>query len=228
MIIELGLTGNDRKELVKAVSEIIGIPAEYQYMPTCAYKIGEDYTVTKEGNLEISDSADSKEVENLIDELVSRGYDVPISEDETTASEDKENSLTVEMPLNLVDERTLNRIRRIIENKGELFKAAFKTDSIEINLTEKTVEFPWFTIEQDSDADAYCKFISKLCEFAKNQSRINNKPETTDNPKYTMRCYLLRLGMIGAEYKAVRKVLLRNLSGSSAFRKVGDSDEVSK
>lgn len=223
MIIELGLTGSDRKELVKAVSEIIGASAEYQYMPTCAYKIGIDYTVTKEGNLEISDSADSKEVENLIDELVTRGYDVQI-----TGETDEENSLTVEMPLNLVDERTLNRIRRIIENKGELFKAAFKTDSLEINLTEKTIEFPWFTIEQDSDADAYCTFISMLCEFAKNQSRINNKPETTDNPKYTMRCYLLRLGMIGAEYKAVRKVLLRNLSGSSAFRKVGDSDEVSK
>ena len=220
MIIEFGLTGNDRKELVKAVREIIRVPAEYQYMPTCAYKIGRDYMVIKEGNLEISDSADSKEKEHLLSELKNRGYSISF--------EEESNSLTVEMPLNLVDERTLNRIRRIIENKGELFKAAFKTDSLEINLTEKTVEFPWFTIEQDSDADVYCKFISMLCEFAKNQSRINNKPETTDNPKYTMRCYLLRLGMIGAEYKAVRKVLLRNLSGSSAFRKVGDSDEVSK
>ena len=220
MIIELGLTGSDRKELVKAVSEIIGASAEYQYMPTCAYKIGIDYTVTKDGNLEISDSADSKEKEHLLSELKSRGYSIP--------SDKEPNGLTVQMPLNLVDERTLNRIRRIIENKGELFKAAFKTDSLEINLTEKTIEFPWFTIEQDSDADAYCTFISMLCEFAKNQSRINNKPETTDNPKYTMRCYLLRLGMIGAEYKSVRKVLLRNLSGSSAFRKVGDSDEVSE
>ena len=220
MMIELHLTGNERKELAKAVSEIIGAPAEYQYMPTCAYKIGRDYTVTKEGNLEISDSADNKEVENLIDELVSRGYDVPLDE--------KENGLTVEMPLELVDDATIDRLRRIVENKGELFKAAFKTESLEINLTEKTVEFPWFTIEQDNDADAYCKFISMLCEFAKNQSRINNKPETTDNPKYTMRCYLLRLGMIGAEYKAVRKVLLRNLSGSSAFRKVGDADEISE
>ena len=220
MIIEFGLTGNDRKELVKAVSEIIGVPAEYQYMPTCAYIIGRDYTITKEGNLEISDSADSKEKEHLLSELKNRGYSISF--------EEESNSLTVEMPLNLVDERTLNRIRRIIENKGELFKAAFKTDSLEINLTEKTVEFPWFTIEQDSDADVYCKFISMLCEFAKNQSRINNKPDATDNPKYTMRCYLLRLGMIGAEYKAVRKVLLRNLSGSSAFRKVGDSDEISE
>ena len=220
MIIKLELTGNDRKELAKAVSEIIGAPAEYQYMPTCAYKIGIDYTVTKEGNLEISDSADSKEVENLIDELGSRGYDVPLDEEE--------NGLTVEMPLELVDDSTIDRLRKIVENKGELFKAAFKTDSLEINLTEKTVEFPWFTIEQDSDADAYCTFISMLCEFAKNQSRINNKPDTTDNPKYTMRWYLLRLGMIGADYKAARKVILRNLDGSAAFRKVGDSDEVSE
>ena len=51
MIIELHLTGNERKELAKAVSDIISVPAEYQYMPTCAYKIGRDYTVTKEGTL---------------------------------------------------------------------------------------------------------------------------------------------------------------------------------
>lgn len=228
MIIELGLTGNDRKELVKVVSEIIGAPAVYQYMPTCSYIIDGCYAVTKNGALDISNQADEMEVQHLIDELIHRGYNIPTAEDETTASEDKENSLTVELPLELIDDSTIDRLRKIVENKGELFKAAFKTDSLEINLTEKTVEFPWFTIEQDSDADAYCTFISMLCEFAKNQSRINNKPETTDNPKYTMRCYLLRLGMIGAEYKAVRKVLLRNLSGSSAFRKVGDSDEISE
>ena len=49
MIIKLELTGNDRKKLAKAVSEIIGAPAEYQYMPTCAYKIGEDYTIKDDG-----------------------------------------------------------------------------------------------------------------------------------------------------------------------------------
>lgn len=219
MIIELHLTGEKRKELVNAISEIIEIPAEYQFMPTCAYKIGDFYTVTKEGNLEISDSADGKEVEMLIDKLVHRGYDVPLDEEE--------NGLTVEIPLELVDESTIDRLRKIVENKGELFKAVFKTDNLEIVVEANKVCFPWFTLENDDDTDAYCTFISMLCEFAKNQKRINNKPETTDNPKYTMRCYLLRLGMIGAEYKAVRKVLLRNLSGSSAFRKTAN-DEVSE
>lgn len=220
MTIEFQLTGEKRKELVNAISEIIGVPAEYQFMPTCAYKIGDFYTVTKEGNLEISDSADKKEVEMLIDELVNRGYDVPLDEEE--------NGLTVEMPLEMVDESTLDRLRKIVENKGELFKTAFKTDNLEIVAEEDKIYFPWFTLENDDDAAAYFTFISMLCEFAKNQKRINNKPETTDNPKYTMRCYLLRLGMIGAEYKSTRKVLLRNLSGSSDFRKVGNSNEVSE
>lgn len=220
MIIELELTGTDRKELVKTVSEIIGVPAEYQYMPTCAYKIGRDYTVTKEGNLEISDSADSKEKEHLLSELKSRGYDVPLDEEE--------NGLTVEMPLELVDDSTIDRLRKIVENKGELFKEAFKTDNLDIIVDEDKVCFPWFTVEHYDDTNAYCTFISMLCEFAKNQKRINNKPETTDNPKYTMRCYLLRIGMIGSEYKVARKVLLRNLSGSASFRKVGNSNEVSE
>lgn len=219
MIIEFQLTGEKRKGLVNTISEIIGASAEYQFMPTCAYKIGDFYTVTKEGNLEISDSADGKEVEMLIDKLVHRGYDVPLDEEE--------NGLTVEIPLELVDESTIDRLRKIVENKGELFKAVFKTDNLEIVVEANKVCFPWFTLENDDDTDAYCTFISMLCEFAKNQKRINNKPETTDNPKYTMRCYLLRLGMIGAEYKAVRKVLLRNLSGSSAFRKTAN-DEVSE
>ena len=217
MTIAFHLTGENRKTLVKAISEVIGIQAVYQFMPTCSYKIEECYTVTKEGNLEISDSADSKETEYLMEELKKRGYDVPT-----------ENRLTVQMPADFFDEHALSNLQQICENKATLFQAAFQTDSLDIISSDEKVEFPWFKVEQDGDADAYCTFISMLCKFAKNQKRINNKPETTDNPKYTMRCYLLRLGMIGTEYKAVRKVLLRNLSGSSAFRKAGNSNEVSE
>ena len=43
-------------------------------------------------------------------------------------------------------------------------------------------------------------------------------PTETDNDKYAFRCFLLRLGFIGDEYKIARKVLLRNLTGNSAFR----------
>ena len=217
MTIAFHLTGEKRKALVNTISEIIGIQAVYQFMPTCAYKIGECYTVTKEGNLEISDSADSKEAEHLMEELKKRGYDVPT-----------ENRLTIQMPADFFDEHTLSNLRQICENKAALFQAAFQTDSLDIISSDEKVEFPWFKVEQDGDADAYCTFISMLCEFAKNQSRINRKPDTSDNPKYTMRCFLIRLGMVGAEFKAARKAILRNLTGNSAFRKAGNSNEVSK
>ncbi|WP_302194055.1 virulence protein [Ruminococcus callidus] len=217
MTIAFHLTGEKRKALVNTISEIIGIQAVYQFMPTCAYKIGEYYTVTKEGNLEISDSADSKETEHLTEELKKRGYDIPT-----------ENRLTIQMPADFFDEHTLSNLRQICENKAALFQAAFQTDSLDIISSDEKVEFPWFKVEQDGDADAYCTFISMLCEFAKNQSHINRKPDTSDNPKYTMRCFLIRLGMVGAEFKAARKAILRNLTGNSAFRKAGNSNEVSE
>ena len=222
MTIEFHLTGETRKTLVNTISEIIGIQAVYQFMPTCAYKIGECYTVTKEGDLEISDSADSKETEHLMEELKKRGYDVP----DTT--EPESTKLTVQMPADFFDEHTLGNLQQICENKAGLFKAAFQTDTLDIIPSNEKVEFPWFKVEQDGDADAYCTFISTLCEFAKNQSRINRKPDTSDNPKYTMRCFLIRLGMVGAEFKTARKVILRNLTGNSAFRKVGATDEISE
>ena len=217
MTIAFHLTGENRKTLVKAVSEILEIPAEYQYMPTCAYKIGECYTVTKEGNLEISDSADSKEAEHLIEELKKRGYDIPT-----------ENRLTIQMPADFFDEHTLGNLQQICENKAALFQAAFQTDTLDIISSDEKVEFPWFKVEQDGDADACYTFISMLCEFAKNQGRINRKPDTSDNPKYTLRCFLIRLGMVGAEFKTARKVILRNLMGNSAFRKAGATNEISE
>lgn len=216
MNIEFSLTGEKRKKLVKAISEITGAAAKYQYMPTCAYNIG-GHTVTKEGTLIIGDDANEKEIQHLLEELAGRGYKIP----------DSNNKLAIQIPLDSLSERTLNRVRRIIENKGELFKSAFKTDSLDILKTEKSVDFPWFTIEQDGDADAYCTFISMLCEFAQNRNRINNKPDTSDNEKYAFRCFLLRIGMIGTDFKAARKVLLRNLTGSSAFRHGGGNDAIS-
>ena len=54
--------------------------------------------------------------------------------------------------------------------------------------------------------------------MARNAKRVNAKEKDTDDEKYAFRCFLLRLGFIGAEFKTERKILLRNLTGSSAFR----------
>lgn len=135
MIIAFGRTGNERKKLAWAIATIIGTTAEYQYMPTCAYKIGECYTVTKAGDLEISDQADRKETERLLAELENQGYTVP----DTT--EPESTKLTVQMPADFFNEHTLGNLQQICENKATLFKAAFQTDTLDMISSDERWNF---------------------------------------------------------------------------------------
>lgn len=68
--------------------------------------------------------------------------------------------------------------------------------------------------------NAYTEFISKLCELAIKLKRVSLKDKEVENEKYAFRCFLLRLGFIGDDSKLARRILLQNLSGNSAFRKV--------
>jgi hypothetical protein len=184
-------------------------------MPTCAYNIG-TMTVDKEGTLHCEDGTN---IDGLMQELRNRGF--------ITETENDNHQLTISIPKEILNEQTLSNLDRILENKGTLIKHALQTDSLEYTVTETEVQFPWFTVNDSEDADAYSRFITALIDMAKNQKRINNKPDTSDNEKYTFRCFLLRLGFIGGEFKGIRKVLLRNLSGSSAFRHGGTDNETS-
>ena len=215
MTIKFNCTGTERKKLVQAISEITGENAEYQFMPTCAYSIG-TMTVDKEGTLHCEDAT---EISGLLEELQKRGFIA-----ETDTAEKSDNRLTISIPKEKLDAQTLSNLDRILENKGTLMRHALQTDSLEYTVADTAVEFPWFTLEQPEDADAYSRFLTALIDMAKNQKRINNKPDTSDNEKYAFRCFLLRLGFIGTEFKSVRKVLLRNLTGSSAFRNGGAVD----
>ena len=61
--------------------------------------------------------------------------------------------------------------------------------------------------------------------MAINQKRITVKEKEVENEKYAFRCFLLRLGFIGKEYKEERKILIRNLTGSSAFKGGAKSED---
>ena len=100
-----------------------------------------------------------------------------------------------------------------------LISKALGYQDIDLDITDERVRFPWFEDGTDPDAvKAYTHFVTALCEMAKTQKRVTAKEKDTDNDKYAFRCFLLRLGFIGDEYKAARKILLRNLSGSGAFK----------
>ena len=79
---------------------------------------------------------------------------------------------------------------------------------------------------------AYTDFISALCKMSREHKRISSTEKEVPNEKYAFRCFLLRLGFIGEIYKTDRKILLKNLNGSSAFKsgakKEMNSDEISE
>ena len=202
MNIKFNIEKSQRKALAMKIGELTGSEVKYLGVPSCGYQIGA-YTLDKEAVLHGDELPDE-----IRSELQKAGY----------TAEDEPVALTISMPRDFFGEHGLENLLQIIGNKETLLKHALNTESLAVNECEETIEFPWFTVEKDGDGDAYARFITALCEFAKNLKRVVNKPDTSDNEKYAFRCFLLRLGMIGEEYKPVRKVLLRRLTGSSAFR----------
>ena len=212
----------DRKPLVKAISEFTGADAVYMRTPTYAYQI-DYFTVTREGNLEFDDRADSEEIEGLIEFLAERGFIAEVAatsatEQPETASEEvsadtdsaehgESVGLTVEVPL---EGTAVDNLTKLLEAKGRLIRRALAVDSLPIEVTDSTVKFPWFAECGTDECKAYTHFISALCELAANAKRVTAKEKETDNDKYAFRCFLLRLGFIGSEYKAERKSMSRS------------------
>lgn len=225
MRVEFNRTGAERKALVTAISEILGAKAKYMGMPTAAYDFG-GLIVDKTGALEFEESIFPRDIETLLQKLAERGFTAENSEDleqdeevfeepeETPQSESV--GLTIAVPLEKVK---VGNLTNLLEAKGELIKKALGADDIRIEVDEEKVSFPWFSELPDADdCTAYQNFIAALCKMSKEQKRINSTEKEVTNEKYAFRCFLLRLGFIGAEYKADRKILLKNLEGSAAFK----------
>jgi len=132
---------------------------------------------------------------------------------------DEPDQLTIEMPLSFFTDEVISNLEKLIASKAILIKKALGIDSLPIERTETTLRFPWFEFNlQPAEVFAYSSFISALCTVAQKQNRVTAKEKETDNEKYAFRCFLLRLGFIGNEHKETRRTLLRNLTGSAAFR----------
>jgi hypothetical protein len=224
MRINYNVTGAQRKELVKVIADTTGANAEYMKMPTCNYQI-DYFTVTKDGALEFNDMADSEEVEKVLEAIAAAGFEPETAETESkeesteqeeAAPEAEETGLTVEIPLDKVAVGTLTNI---LEAKGTLIKKALGIDDLRFEIKEDRIAFPWFPELPGSDeVKAYTEFIAKLCKLSKELKRASSMETPVTNEKYAFRCFLLRLGFIGAEYKQERKILLKNLSGNSSWK----------
>ena len=218
MVLHFNVKGESRKAMVTAIEKEIGGKARYLGVPSCAYEIG-NYTVGRNGELEFGDFDDIDEVAPIVDACVMATGITPAEWEESKDAEETETEgameLTVTIPFTKVN---VGNLTSLLEAKGSLIKDALGITDLRFEMNKDSVSFPWFSKVEPEEAMTYTKFITAICEMTMKQKRITAKPKENENEKYAFRCFLLRLGFIGDEYKADRKLLLSKLNGSSAFK----------
>jgi hypothetical protein len=82
-----------------------------------------------------------------------------------------------------------------------------------------TIEFRAFNSTLHAgEIKSYVQFCMAVSYMAFKANGASPRRPETDNPAYTFRCWLLRLGMNGEEFKTARTHLLKNLPGNAAWR----------
>lgn len=122
---------------------------------------------------------------------------------------------------NIIGENFIKELNEEKISTIDDFKKAIdgKVDSIQIefDFEKHRIAFNFIKTEAEN-ITAYTQFIELLNKSAKELKHASYKAKSTDNPKFTFRVFLIRLGMIGDEYKNARKILLEKLEGNGAFR----------
>lgn len=220
MAIKFNVPGKKRRDLVNAISVWLEEDIEYAGAPSFAYHIGESYTVDRDGNLIPGEAADEDTTERLVEHLYDEGFEMDVAAEET-----EREVLAIQMPR--LAAAALANLKALVEAKGALIKKALGMEELPIEERENMLDFAWFKPDASPDeVKAYMNLVTKLCEMAKNAKRVTAKEKTEANEKYAFRCFLLRLGFIGDEYKTDRKVLLANLDGNSAFKSEKEKEAV--
>jgi hypothetical protein len=231
--------GKERKKLAAAIGEVIVQPVSYNGAPGFEYQIG-DFILSRDSVL-VYNEADAEAVNAMLPVLIERGFnaiiegseaehdnapDSPAQEDEVPPLEDSNDGaiaqpdgLTIEMPIDGFTDVSLANLEKVIASKAALIKKAVGTDTLAITQTGSVIQFPWFPAGLSSDeVKAHTQFVSALCAAAKEQGRVTAKEKLVENEKFVFRVFLVRLGFVGAEFKTARKILLKNLSGNSAWK----------
>lgn len=227
MRIQYDLKGPSRKLLVAAISQILNAPTTYLGMPSAAYEVGgyhidKNGTVTGRDNLDLEDTLYQKgfsAIEREYEEPDTYESGLGVLGDATSIHESE--ILTIEMPLDGFTDESIANLEKLIASKANLIKKAIGADELPIERTDETLQFPWFPYRSSvEEITAYARFIGALCSAAKQQKRVTAREKVVENEKFAFRVFLIRLGFVGDDYKAARKILLRNLSGNSAYAKI--------
>ena len=229
----------NRKDVVKAVSAILGQPSRYLGVPTCAYEVG-NCTIDRSGAVE---TEDEKTAELVTAGLLEQGLiETPSTEIEGTTVSLPVEGMTAEGLKNLIflthsKQYLINRAfaeevfripAELVEGLGsaeipdaETFLQTFQSHAEGcrgIGFQDGKITFTLPTADDPDMIKAFTHLAAAMVQQAKEQKRISPRETIEENEKYYMRIWLLRLGFGGAEGKEIRDLLMKKLKGNSAFR----------
>ena len=234
MQIKYNVTGDRRKALVAVMRDTLQDATRYLGAPTFMFQVGK-YTVDKNGTVICPEDPDAAQIDMLVRELERDGFigeriNEPVKptaqktmempkQEIVTPTLDNRDRLSVEIPKDGMTPTAMENLRRLIASKATLLKKALGTDSLPMTEHFDRIEFGWFRPTDDqAEITAYYQLVQGLCKLARTQKRVSASEQEVENEKYAFRCFLLRLGFIGPEFKDSRRVLLKNLTGNAAFR----------
>lgn len=100
--------------------------------------------------------------------------------------------------------------------------------NLHATFTKHTIEFRLFQFDAPANGKqnglhaGHLKAMIQLCldmsQLAKQVRFASPKPQQTENEAYAFRCWMLRLGFIGEEFKTARDFFLENMDGNCAWR----------
>lgn len=96
--------------------------------------------------------------------------------------------------------------------------ASLTPDLTGITISDDKINFVFPYTEDAVKVFAFTQLAAQMNKAAKKQKRVMAKKVDTTNERYSMRIWLLALGMSGDEFKTARRVLLAPLSGNAAFK----------
>ena len=241
--LNFNVAGDERKKLVKAVGAYKQVTPEYLGVPSFAFRIDE-MIIDKDGILIIEGGMEPEKLQEFLKYLEEKGFHttVPKTEDTPTeetaepaeyelepletdeAPEAEPTLLTVEVPRDGFTEENIVNLQKIIDSKASLLRKALGTDDLSVQISEDRIAFSWFHIEDPASTSAYAHLVSALCQMAQKAKRVTAKEKPVESEKYAMRIWLQRLGFGGSEFKEERALLLKNLSGTSAFKNQAEAE----
>ncbi len=240
------VTGIERKQVASTMAEALGKEVSYAGAPTFNYQVG-DWRIDRESKV-TTPEIQKDTLRAVLDALKTVGA-IAEGNGTITLTLNGHNGNTLRNVVNLIwgkqsliqkalgretvilPESLVKTINAVPIDTLEEFAAvvnhAIDAGEIEgdsdweFDLADKTLSFSFFNASLDTEEVlAFVTFCQKLSEQAKLQKFSSTKQKEATNDRYTFRCFLLKLGFIGGEYKAERKILLSKLEGSAAFRTI--------